>query len=263
MGGIDLCFGRWDTPQHTLVDEFEGEQIWPGKDYSNPRISDFYTLNKPFEDMYDRTKVPRIPWHDVGMHVVGQPARDLCRHFVQRWNYLLRIKNHTRTMPFLIPPPEYKPQELAAQGLTGTCEVQICRSAGPWSLGTPYRIEQSIQNAYLKAIQNSEHFVYIENQFFITSTVVNNVPVENNIGDALVHRIVRAHREGTNWRCCIVIPLIPGFPYPIDHSDASAVRIIVECQNRTLFRAPHSIYARLRKEGIDPAEYISVFSLRN
>ena len=30
--------------------------------------------------------------HDVGMQVVGQPARDLCRHFVQRWNYLLRIK---------------------------------------------------------------------------------------------------------------------------------------------------------------------------
>ena len=22
--------------------------------------------------------------HDVGMNVVGQPARDLCRHFVQR-----------------------------------------------------------------------------------------------------------------------------------------------------------------------------------
>lgn len=26
------------------------------------------------------------------MQVVGQPARDLARHFVQRWNYLLRIK---------------------------------------------------------------------------------------------------------------------------------------------------------------------------
>ena len=73
-------------------------------------------------------------------------------------------------------------------GLTGTCEMQIVRSAGPWSLGTSDRIEHSIQNAYLKgrpypirfgtkfkqlllftAIQLSEHFVYIENQFFITS----------------------------------------------------------------------------------------------
>lgn len=60
-GGVDLCFGRWDTPQHSLVDDDE-EQIWPGKDYSNPRVLDFHTLNKPFEDMYDRDKVPRMPW---------------------------------------------------------------------------------------------------------------------------------------------------------------------------------------------------------
>jgi phospholipase D1/2 len=89
-------------------------------------------------------------------------------------------------MPFLIPPSEFKPGELTQLGLTGTCELQICRSAGPWSLGTSDRVEHSIQNAYLKgrfatppissntpdsriAIQLSEHFVYIENQFFITS----------------------------------------------------------------------------------------------
>jgi|SRR5712671_4527596 len=89
-------------------------------------------------------------------------------------------------MPFLIPPSEFKPGELTQLGLTGTCELQICRSTGPWSLGTPDRVECSIQNAYLKgmcaaqcrdsnapdsrkAIQLSEHFVYIENQFFITS----------------------------------------------------------------------------------------------
>jgi phospholipase D1/2 len=120
MGGLDLCFGRWDTPQHVLVDDpdtldFEAsDQVWPGqfagfsalyvtefriehsviagKDYSNGRVGDFHTLNKPEEDMYDRGKVPRMPWHDVGMQVVGQPARDLARHFIERWNYLLRIK---------------------------------------------------------------------------------------------------------------------------------------------------------------------------
>ena len=36
MGGLDLCFGRWDTPQHVLVDDadsldFEAsEHVWPG-----------------------------------------------------------------------------------------------------------------------------------------------------------------------------------------------------------------------------------------
>lgn len=66
-----------------------------GKDYSNARVGDFHTLNKPGEDMYDRGKIPRMPWHDVGMQVVGQPARDLARHFIERWNYLLRIKVNT------------------------------------------------------------------------------------------------------------------------------------------------------------------------
>ncbi|KAI9464976.1 phospholipase D [Lactarius psammicola] len=246
MGGLDLCFGRWDTPQHSLVDDpEEGEEpIWPGKDYSNARITDFHTLTKPEEDMHDRSKIPRMPWHDVGLQIVGQPARDLGRHF-----------NHSRLMPFLLPPPEYKPGELSQLGLTGTCELQICRSAGPWSLGTPDKVECSIQNAYLKAIQLSEHFVYIENQFFITSTMVDDVAIENKIGDAIVHRIIRAHREGTKWRCCIVIPLLPGFPFP--------VRIILECQNRTIGRGPNSIFSRLRREGIDPDDYISLFSLRS
>ncbi|KAG9102619.1 Phospholipase D1 [Ceratobasidium sp. 370] len=268
MGGLDACFGRWDTPQHVLIDDGEpygpegSEQIWIGKDYSNSRVLDFHTLNKPEQDMYDRTKVPRMPWHDVAMQIVGQPARDLCRHFVQRWNYLLRVKNHSRKMPFLLPPPDFKPAELTEQGLTGTCELQICRSAGAWSLGTQNRVEHSIQNAYLKAIQLSEHFVYIENQFFITSTTVNDVVVENRIGDALVNRIIRAHHDGVKWRACIVIPLLPGFTFPIDHGEASAVRLIMECQNRTISRGPNSIFARLRKEGIDPDDYISIFSLR-
>ncbi|KAJ1309919.1 hypothetical protein OPQ81_006678 [Rhizoctonia solani] len=268
LGGLDMCFGRWDTAQHVLIDDGEphgppgSEQIWIGKDYSNARVLDFHTLNKPEQDMYDRTKVPRMPWHDVAMQIVGQPARDLCRHFVQRWNYLLRVKNHSRKMPFLLPPPDFKPSELTEQGLTGTCELQICRSAGPWSLGTQNRIEHSIQNAYLKAIQLSEHFVYIENQFFITSTTVNDVIIENKIGDALVNRIIRAHHDKVKWRACIVIPLLPGFTFPIDHGEASAVRLIMECQNRTISRGPNSIFARLRKEGIDPDDYITFFSLR-
>jgi phospholipase D1/2 len=53
-------------------------------------------------------------------------------------------------MAFLLPPPEFQPGELTNMGLTGTCELQICRSAGPWSLGTPQKVEHSIQTAYLK-----------------------------------------------------------------------------------------------------------------
>lgn len=55
-------------------------------------------------------------------------------------------------------------------------------------------------------------------------TVVNDVRIENKIGDALVHRIIRAHHEGTKWKAIIVIPLLPGFPSPIDQGEASSVR---------------------------------------
>ena len=65
-------------------------------------------------------------------------------------------------MPFLLPPPDFTPLELNQKRITGTMEAQICRSAGPWSIGTPRRIENSIQTAYIKAIQLSDHFVYIE-----------------------------------------------------------------------------------------------------
>ncbi|TKY90598.1 hypothetical protein EX895_000596 [Sporisorium graminicola] len=290
MGGLDLCFGRFDTPAHVLVDDAlyhkrEGEteadhglsskpeflglvkdgreaHIWPGQDYANERVMEWHNLTKPAEDLFARDKFPRMPWHDIGLQLVGQPARDLCRHFIQRWNYLLRIKNHTRQMPFLVPPPDFTAEELQKYGLTGTCEVQVCRSAGPWSLGTPNKVEHSIQNAYLKSIQMSDHFVYIENQFFVTSTVMEGNKIENKIGEALVSRIIRAHREGTPWRAIVVIPLIPGFPMPIDHPDASSVRLIVDLQNRSIARGEHSIFGKLRREGIDPEQYISFFSLR-
>ncbi|KAI0386781.1 phospholipase D [Hypomontagnella monticulosa] len=277
LGGIDLCFGRWDNPQHPITDdrptgmEPDGDsprdaehcQLFPGKDYSNPRVLDFFKLNEPYEEMYDRSKVPRMPWHDIAMQVVGQPARDLTRHFVQRWNYLRRERKPTRPTPFLLPPPDANPVDLEALGLSGTCEVQILRSAGDWSLGYPKDIrEHSIQSAYVKLIEESEHFVYMENQFFITSTETMNTRVVNRIGDALVERIIRAHEKDEDWRCCILIPLMPGFQNTVDQAEGSSVRLIMQFQYRSICRGPNSIFGRLHAVGIDPEDYISFFSLR-
>ena len=275
VGGIDLCFGRWDTPQHTLIDDkptgFEPSeepkdadhcQLWPGKDYSNPRIQDFYALNKPYEEMYDRQRVARMPWHDISMQVVGQPARDLTRHFVQRWNYILRQRKPTRPTPFLLPPPDFNPADLAALGLDGTCEVQICRSAGPWSMGTPDKTEHSIMNAYIKMIEESEHFVYMENQFFISSCETESTTVHNKIGDALVERITRASRNDEAWKAVIVIPLIPGFQNTVEEEGGTSVRLIMQYQYRSICRGESSIFGRLKANGIDPEDYIQFYALR-
>ena len=275
IGGIDLCFGRWDTPQHTVVDDkltgFEQSdepkdadhcQLWPGKDYSNPRVQDFYALDKPYEEMYDRAKVPRMPWHDIHMQIVGQPARDLTRHFVQRWNYILRQRKPTRPTPFLLPPPDLNPSDLEALGLDGTCEVQILRSACEWSLGTPGLTEHSIMNAYIKLIEESDHFIYIENQFFISSCEVEGTRMENKIGDALVERIIRAAQKKEDWRAIIVIPLMPGFQNTVDQQDGTSVRLIMQCQFRSICRGEASIFGRVRAAGIEPEDYIQFYSLR-
>ncbi|KAJ5857612.1 hypothetical protein N7455_008506 [Penicillium solitum] len=275
VGGIDLCFGRWDTPQHQLTDDkptgFETTdgpkdadhcQLWPGKDYSNPRIQDFYDLDKPYEEMYDRNVVPRMPWHDISMHVVGQPARDLTRHFVQRWNYILRQRKPTRPTPFLLPPPDFNPADLEALGLDGTCEVQILRSSSMWSTGTPDVVEHSIMNAYVKLIEESEHFVYIENQFFISTCEIEGRKIENLIGDALVERIVRAAKNEEAWRAVIVIPLMPGFQNTVDSEGGTSVRLIMQCQYRSICRGETSIFGRLRALGIEPEDYIQFYSLR-
>ncbi|KAI1767329.1 phospholipase D [Hypoxylon sp. FL1150] len=277
LGGIDLCFGRWDNPQHPITDdrptgmEPDGDrprdaehcQLFPGKDYSNPRVLDFFKLNEPYEEMYDRSKIPRMPWHDISMQVVGQPARDLTRHFVQRWNYLRRERKPTRPTPFLLPPPDANPADLEALGLSGTCEVQILRSAGDWSLGYPKDLrEHSIQSAYVKLIEESEHFVYMENQFFITSTETMSTRVVNRIGDALVERIIRAHEKDEEWRCCILIPLMPGFQNTVDQAEGSSVRLIMQFQYRSICRGPNSIFGRLKAVGIEPEDYIQFLSLR-
>ncbi|KAL8862718.1 MAG: hypothetical protein Q9178_001216 [Gyalolechia marmorata] len=276
VGGIDLCFGRWDTPQHSVVDDkitgFELSdvpkdadhcQMWPGKDYSNPRVQDFYALDKPYEEMYDRSKVPRMPWHDIAMQVVGQPARDLTRHFVQRWNFVLRQRKPTRPTPFLLPPPDFKPGDLEALGLNGSCEVQMLRSTTSWSIGTPDTTECSILKAYVKTIEDSEHFVYIENQFFVTSCVMDGTVVENGIGDALVQRIVRAVEQQEDWRAVILIPLMPGFQNTVDSQEGTSVRLIMQCQYRSICRGASSIFGKLRQKGIEPEDYIQFYGLRS
>lgn len=52
-----------------------------------------------------------------------------------------------------------------------SCECQIIRSASRWSTGLPWdTYEDSVYKAYRQCIAESQDFIYIENQFFISST---------------------------------------------------------------------------------------------
>ncbi|XP_048427822.1 phospholipase D zeta 1 isoform X2 [Pyrus x bretschneideri] len=102
LGGLDLCFGRYDTAEHTVGDC--PPSIWPGKDYYNPRESEPNSWEDTMKDELDRGKYPRMPWHDVHCALWGPPCRDVARHFVQRWNYAKRNKApNEQAIPLLMP----------------------------------------------------------------------------------------------------------------------------------------------------------------
>jgi hypothetical protein len=151
-------------------------RTYHAKDYSNQRVSDFFNLSHPEEDMYDRSLVPRQPWHvfhpknyctradrtfrhDIGLQLIGQPARDLCRHFVQRyisylhlismqkndllyhdrWNFLLRCVRYCTRYEFrLLKTRVLGPRAILAlchfSFLLQTLPLSTLRNKGLWEL---------------------------------------------------------------------------------------------------------------------------------
>lgn len=213
LGGLDLCMGRYDTSDHFVGDGTGKTEVWPGIDYSNPRIKDFDNVEKYHQDLVDKSVTARMPWHDIHCVVRGLPARDLARHFAQRWNFIKDSKTRDRIdTSYLLPPPELTQLQLAEKGLRGSCNVQLLRSVSQWSMGVEK--ECSIYDAYLYYIQHAEHYIYIENQFFISTTVEDDpdgVGVRNHIARALCDRIIRAHLNNQTFRVYVVLPLLPAF----------------------------------------------------
>ncbi|XP_073510611.1 phospholipase D2 isoform X2 [Phyllobates terribilis] len=282
LGGLDLAYGRWDDHKYRLTDVGPREsqqqngtaaadpsteeadmvcQTWMGKDYSNLILKDWVQLDKPFEDFIDRMKNPRMPWRDVGAVIHGKAARDASRHFIQRWNFNKTMKSKYKgpEFPYLLPKSQCT-AERYPYSVPGchSANVQVLRSVDRWSAGCN---ECSILNAYLHCISQAEHYVYIENQFFISST--EGRTIQNMISDAIVQRIFWAHREGRTFRVFIVIPLLPGFEGNIDMGGGNSIQAILHFTYSSICRGDNSIISRL-KDGMGDAwrQYLSVCGLR-
>ncbi|XP_053714676.1 phospholipase D1 isoform X2 [Synchiropus splendidus] len=238
-------------------------RFWHGKDYCNFVHKDWIQLDKPFDDFIDRHVTPRMPWHDIASVVHGKAARDVARHFIQRWNFtkMVKPKYRAQSYPCLLPKSHSTAGEL--RHLVPNCvqaKVQILRSASDWSAGIKYH-EESIHNAYIHVIRESKHFIYIENQFFISCA--DNRHVFNKIGDTIAERIIRAFREGTKYRVYVVTPLLPGFEGDINTGGGSAIQAVMHFNYRTMNRGEHSIISQLKKEmGDQWMNYLSFAGLR-
>jgi phospholipase D1/2 len=99
MGGLDLCYGRWDTNQHSIADAHPGDInkiIFPGQDYNNARIMDFTDVQHWQNNKLDRTEFSRMGWTDISLSLHGEIVEDLKEHFVQRWNFIYDEKMESR-----------------------------------------------------------------------------------------------------------------------------------------------------------------------
>ena len=291
IGGLDLCFGRWDSRQHPLSDVHPAgvqNEVFPGQDFNNNRIMDFQTVDDWKSNELSKADYGRMPWHDVAMAVIGDCVYDIAEHFVLRWNFVKRDK-YKRTEGYdwmtmegrdgdhedlvAVQRPKHPVGEYVHHPLTplsnkwwahehqGTVHAQVVRSSADWSSGI--LVEHSIQNAYSEVIRNADHFVYIENQFFITATGEEQAPIHNTVGRAIVDAVVRAGKEGRKFRVIIVIPAIPGFAGDLRNDAATGTRAIMDYQYKSIHRGENSIFGQISKEGVDPKQHVFVFNLRS
>ncbi len=88
VGGLDLCWGRYDSHSHPIIEPENKEEIYyyPGIDYNNARIRDFENVSNYLKESVNRNCV-KMPWHDIHCLLQGPAVLDISRHFVERWNY--------------------------------------------------------------------------------------------------------------------------------------------------------------------------------
>ncbi|XP_028173294.1 phospholipase D1 [Ostrinia furnacalis] len=259
-----------EKTKEALEDVEGNSKLWIGKDYTNFIVKDFNNLDLPFVDLVDRNTTPRMPWHDVGVMVQGAAARDVARHFIQRWNAIkLEKARQNISYPYLLPksytnikPLQDLNHKLNVDINNMTC--QVLRSVSSWSCGflDPDTVEQSIHEAYVNTITSAQNYIYIENQFFITLSRTNP-NVRNQIGEALFNRIMSAHNKQETFRVFVVMPLLPGFEGEVGAPSGTSLHAVTHWNYQSISRSKEAILTRLYEAGIeDPSQYITFHGLR-
>lgn len=148
LGSIDINQDRWDTIKH-----------------DKKRLSG--------------TRVPGFPTHEVGVHISGPAIADVEWTFLERWNDKSRRRGmhlpltvKRKGLPSKITPMvENYPK-------SGLHSVQVLRTYGiPTRRDRNYFSwakkggEFTIWAAYLHAIKQATHYIYIEDQYFFASGI--------------------------------------------------------------------------------------------
>ncbi|WP_139156245.1 phospholipase D-like domain-containing protein [Superficieibacter electus] len=131
---------------------------------------------------------PRMPWQDYQVRIEGPAVDDLVRNFVWRWNSYGEESKKSELQtdkPHLTAPVKYPSPK------PGTCQVQVLRSASlkmrnkehdaNSDAPAPEMKQDDIRRSMFQLISKAEHYIYIENQFFISAfgkpSIADNAPL--------------------------------------------------------------------------------------
>ncbi|CBY30969.1 unnamed protein product, partial [Oikopleura dioica] len=261
IGGLDLSMGRWDVHgKYFMFDPerrtFKGFDYWsqfnskPNQnliDCNYEKGENFFRTNCRFDenkDYLDRMTEMRTPWHDIAARLQGEAAFDVSLHFIERWN----MTSHTAYQSAVkINLPVFRKIPRQIDEVNTSC--QIIRSAAAWSAGLR-STERTIYDNYKALIESAERFIFIENQFFVTTTgdykLDDSLP-QNQIALFLCDRIIKAFKKGEQFRVYIVIPCIPGSGGSLEENTAAGQEILLHITYESICRHENSIYEYLKR----------------
>ncbi|KAI7738074.1 hypothetical protein M8C21_018063 [Ambrosia artemisiifolia] len=277
VGGLDLCEGRYDTPEHSL---FSTLNTLHKDDYHNPNY------------IGSTAGCPREPWHDLHCRIEGPAAYDVLQNFEERWLRASKPRGLSKMTKFsdVLLKLDRIPEILGITDAHYTSvkdpegwHVQVFRSIDSNSvkgLGFPKHpkdakiknlicgknvlIDMSIHTAYVKAIRSAQHFIYIENQYFLGSSynwaTHKGLGANNLIPMEIALKVANKIRANERFAVYIVIPMWPeGNP-----TNTAAQRILV-WQHNTMKMMYEVIYNALEETGLEkdyePQDYLNFFCL--
>jgi phosphatidylserine/phosphatidylglycerophosphate/cardiolipin synthase-like enzyme len=138
---------------------------------------------------WDQPPHPAGGWHDVQCYIRGPACLDLYKTFQERWNDRREPRNRKSPPPHIEDPPSDAPK-------VGTHHVQVLRTYANRQ-GYPFAPmgEFTARRACLKAIGLAQRYVYIEDQYFVSSEVADALEI--------------ALRTRPNLRIIVVVPEAP------------------------------------------------------
>ncbi|GJN19948.1 hypothetical protein PR202_gb07268 [Eleusine coracana subsp. coracana] len=236
---------------------------------------------------------PREAWHDLHSRMDGPAAYDVLQNFQERWLKASKrqgIKKLAKSYDDTLVNIEGIPEIINRNDATyfgdndpETWHVQIFRSIDSNSAkgfpkdpreatrknlvcGKNILIDMSIHTAYVHAIRAAQHFIYIENQYFIGSSFnwdsKKDIGANNLIPIEIALKIANKIKANERFSAYIVIPMWPeGKPTGIP------TQRILYWQNKTMQMMYETIYRALKEAGLDeiyePQDYLNFFCLGN